>query len=62
MVIHECKSVQIHGTEAQVVRQLREESLAVLIAVEDVRSAVAAAGDMIDGVAKVNAWRARHIS
>ena len=42
------------------VGQLGEESLAVVVAVEDVRSAVAAAGDMIDGVGKINAWRARH--
>ena len=42
------------------VGQLREESLAVLVAVEDVRAAVAAAGDMIDCVGKINAWRARH--
>jgi hypothetical protein len=39
---------------------LREEALAVLVAVEDVRSAVAAAGDMINGVGKINAWRVRH--
>ena len=60
VVVHECKSIQIDGTKAQVVGQLREESLAVVIAVEDVRSAVAAAGHMIDGVGKINAWRARH--
>ena len=60
MVVHEGKGVQIDGTEPQMVGQLREESLAVLVAVEDVRAAVAAAGDMIECVGKINAWRARH--
>ena len=60
VVAHECKSVQIDGTKTQVMGQLREESLAVVIAVEDVRSAVAAAAHMIDGVGKINSWRARH--
>ncbi len=60
VVAHACKSVQIDATKTQVVGQLREESLAVVIAVEDVRSAVAAAGHMIDGVGRINSWRARH--
>ncbi len=40
--------------------QLRQKSPPVVIAVKDVRSAVATAGDMIDGVGKINARRARH--
>ena len=45
----------------QVVDQPREESLAVVIATEDFRPAVAAAWHMIDSVGKLNAWRARHV-
>ncbi|MGO9112543.1 MAG: hypothetical protein ACLP9L_25210 [Thermoguttaceae bacterium] len=40
------------------VHQLPEETLAVVITVEDVRPTVAAAGDMIDGVGKIDARRA----
>ena len=60
MVFHEDKPVQVDGEKCGCGSQLRQESLAVLIVVEDVRSAVAAAGDMIDGVGNINAWRARH--
>ena len=47
MVLHQDKSVEDYSALAQVVCQLREESLAVVIAVKNVRAAVAAAGDMI---------------
>jgi len=60
VVVHKDESVQVHGAQVQVVRQLREEALPVLISVEDIGPAVAAAGDMIDGVGKINAWRTWH--
>jgi hypothetical protein len=47
--------------KVQVVGQLGEKSPAVIVAVKDLRPAIAAAGDMIDGVRKVDAWRARHV-
>lgn len=58
MVVHEHKSVQVHIAMMQVVGQLREEAPAVFVAAENVRPAVAAPRDMIDGVGKINAWRA----
>jgi len=39
---------------------LAHERLAVLVAPEDVCPAVAASGDMINRVGKIDAWRARH--
>src|SRR5208337_5400487 len=60
VIVHEHKSVQVDGAKVQVVGQLRQKSPPVVIAVKDVRSAVATAGDMIDGVGKINARRARH--
>ena len=50
---------EVKSATVQVVRQLREKSLAVVIAVEDVRPAVAAAGNVVDGVGKIKASRAR---
>jgi len=43
-------------------RQLREELLAIFVAVKDVRAAVPGAGDMIHGVGNINPWRAWHTS
>jgi len=43
-----------------VVRQLAKESPAVVIAKEDLRAAVARARHAIEGIGKVDAWRARH--
>jgi hypothetical protein len=60
VIVHERKSVQVNGAKVQVVGQLRQESPPVVIAAKDVRSAVPTAGDMIDGVGKINARRARH--
>jgi hypothetical protein len=44
----------------QVVGQLREKSLAVLIATKDIGAAVAAAGDMLRCVGKIHAWWTWH--
>jgi hypothetical protein len=60
MIFHEDIGIEIDGTQVQVVRQLGEEALVVVITVEDVRPAVAAAGDMIEGVGKIDAWWAGH--
>jgi hypothetical protein len=46
--------------EVQVVRQPGKEPLAVVVAPEDLRAAVTAAGDMIDGVGEIDARWARH--
>jgi len=43
-----------------VVRQLAEKPLAVVVTPEDLRSAVAAAGNMIDGVSEIDAWWVWH--
>ncbi len=42
------------------VRQLREEAAAVVVALKNLRAAVAAAGEMIDGVRKIDSCWARH--
>jgi len=44
----------------QVVGQLGEETLAVVVAPENLRPAVAAAGNMIHGVGEIDASWARH--
>jgi len=62
VVVHEDESIHVHRTKVQVMRQLREESLAIFVAVKDVRTAVPAAGDMIHGVGTINPWRAWHTS
>jgi hypothetical protein len=41
-------------------RQLGEKPAAVIATMEDVRTAVTPAGDVVDGVRKVNSRRARH--
>ena len=62
MVLHKDESVENYSALAQVVRQLREKSLAVVIAAKDVRAAIAAAGDMVQCVGKINAWWTWHAS
>ena len=46
--------------KVQVVRQLAEEPLPVIVAEEDVGAAAPAVGNVIEGVGKVDAWRAGH--
>ena len=60
MVVHEHVGVEHDACELQVVRQLAEKPLAVVVTPEDLRSAVAAAGNMIDGVREIDAWWAWH--
>ena len=60
MIVHQHKSIENHPALVQVVGQLREKSLAVVVAVENVRAAVAPTGDMIHGIRKINAWWAWH--
>ncbi len=60
MIFHEDIGLEVDGTQVQMVPQLGEETPAVVIAVKNVRPAVAAAGDMIDGVRKIDAWWTRH--
>ena len=57
LLVHEDVSVKHNPRRLQVVGQLAEESLAVPVIPEDIRAAVAAGGDMIEGVRKINAWR-----
>jgi hypothetical protein len=47
--------------KVQVVGQLGEKPPAVVVTVKDLRPAIATAGDMIDGVRKINAWRAGRV-
>ena len=61
MVLHEDESVEDYPTLVQVMRELREKSLAVIIAVKNVRAAVAASSHMVDCAGKINAWWARHV-
>jgi len=56
MVVHEHVGVEHDARHLQVVRQLAEEPLAVVVSPEDIRAAVAAAGNMIHGVRKIDAW------
>ncbi len=60
MVVEQDISVEHDGREVQVVGQLPEESLAVIVAPEDLGATIAAAGHMIDGVRKIDAWWTRH--
>ena len=60
MVVHKDVSVKHNPRHLQVVRQLAEEALAVLVAPEDLRAAVAASGDMIERVREINAWWTWH--
>jgi len=60
MVVHEDVDVEDHARQLQVVRQLPKEALAVVVGPKDVRAPIAATGDMIHGVGKVNAWWSRH--
>jgi broad specificity polyphosphatase/5'/3'-nucleotidase SurE len=54
VVVHEDIGVGHYARHLQIVRQLAKEPLAVVVAPEDLRSAVAAACDMIDGVRKID--------
>ena len=60
MVLHEHEGIQIDSTQMQMVRQLREEPLAVAVAVKNLRPAVAAAGNVIHGAGKINPWWTWH--
>ena len=60
MVVEQNVGVEHDAREVQVLRQLGEEALAVVVAEEDRRAAVAAAGHVIQGVGKVDAWWAWH--
>ena len=60
MVVHEHKSIENDPALMQVVRQLREKSTPVVIAVENVRPTVTPAGDMIHGICKINPWWTWH--
>jgi hypothetical protein len=62
MVVHEHVGLEHDARHLQMVRQLAAEPLAVVVSPEDLRSAVAAAGNMIDGVRKIDPWRARHVA
>jgi hypothetical protein len=60
VVVHQDIGIQRDARKVQVVRQLAQEPLPVVVAAEDVGAAVPAAGNVIEGVGKVNAWWARH--
>ena len=60
MVIEQYVGIKHHPGQVQVIGQLRQEPQAVSIAPEDHRAAVAAAGDMVNGIGEVNAWRTWH--
>jgi hypothetical protein len=52
--------VEDDGGQVQMVRQLTQEPFAVVVAPRNVRPAVAAAGDMVDGIGKINPRWSRH--
>ena len=60
MVVHEHVGVKRGGRQMQVVGELREKVRAVVVMEKDRRPAVSAAGDVIQGVGKIDAWRTRH--
>jgi hypothetical protein len=60
MILHQGESVKLHARRVQAVCQLREKPLAVIIAPEDDSPSIATAGDMVDGIRKIDAWWACH--
>ena len=60
VIFHEDESIEDNGTKVQVVCQLGEKAPAVVVAVENVRAAVTAVGDVIEGVGKIDAWWTWH--
>ena len=60
MVAHQNIGEELDVGKAEMVRELGEKALAVGLVVEDCRAAVSAAGDVIQGIGKINPWRARH--
>ena len=62
VLVDQRESVQNHTGGLRGVGQLRHKALAAIAAPEDLRSAVAAAGNMIDGIRKIDPWWARHVA
>ena len=60
MIAHEDIGKQLDIGEAKMVCKLGEKALAVGVVLKDRRAAVAATGDVIQGVGKIDAWRAGH--
>ena len=60
VIAHQNIGEELDVGKAEMVRELGEKALAVGLVVEDCRAAVSAAGDVIQGIGKINAWRARH--
>ena len=60
MVVHQDIGIEDHGRGVQAVGQLCQKSLAVGVAVEYDRPAVAAAGDVVNGIGEINSRRAGH--
>jgi len=56
MILHEGESVKLHARHVQAVCQLREKPLAVVVTPEDETPPIATAGDMVNGIRKVDTW------
>ena len=60
VIFHQHEGVKLYARHVQAVRQLREKPLAVTVAPEDDSPRIATAGDMVNGVRKIDAWWAYH--
>ena len=60
VIAHQNIGEELDVGKAEMVRELGENVLAVGLVVEDCCAAVPAAGDVIQGIGKINPWRARH--
>ncbi len=60
MIRYKGESVEHDSRRKQAVRELAEEPLPIVIRPKDLLPAVPAAGDVVQGVGKVDAWRSCH--
>ena len=60
VIFHQHEGVKLYARRVQAVCQLREKPLAVIVAPEDDSPRIATAGDMVNGVRKIDAWWACH--
>ncbi len=60
VVVHQGESVEHDGRRKHAVRELAEEPLPIVIRPKDLLPAVAAAGDVVQGVGEVDSGRSCH--
>jgi hypothetical protein len=60
MIGHQHVGVKQHVVGGEVVAKLAQEAAAVVVAKEDLRSAVATRHDVVHGAGELEAWRSRH--